>query len=105
MLKYSKFFPVKYILEKIDENNDKEYFLAIMMNERFIGHQSYALLCTETTLITQSYFPKQAAIYSEVRGLTKDSYRNGRNTASLQFWKSETSRDIKKIVLTSFEHL
>ena len=27
----------------------------------------------------------------------KDSYRNGRNTASLQFWKSETSSDIKKL--------
>ena len=30
-------------------------------------------------------------------GTSKDSYRNERNTASLQFWKSETSRDIKQI--------
>ena len=29
--------------------------------------------------------------------LPKDSYRNGRNTASLHFLKSETSRDIKKL--------
>ena len=33
------------------------------------------------------------------------SYRNGWNTASLQFWKSETSRDNQKIISTSFEHL
>ena len=29
--------------------------------------------------------------------LYKDSYRNGRNTASPEFWKSETGRDIKKL--------
>ena len=28
---------------------------------------------------------------------SKDSYRNGRNTASPQFRKSETGRDIKKL--------
>ena len=44
---------------------------------------------------------EQLATISPVR-LLKDSYRNGRNTASLQFWKYETSRDIKKL-LSKFE--
>ena len=35
----------------------------------------------------------------------KDSYRNGRNTASLPFWKSKTSRDNQNFISKSFEHL
>ena len=46
-----KFFqtPSCHILERINENYDKNFFLAIIMQKRFIGHQSYVLLCIKMT--------------------------------------------------------
>jgi hypothetical protein len=39
-------------------------------------------------------------LYLHWVSVVKDSYMNGQNTSTMIFWKSETSRDIRK----SFEH-
>jgi hypothetical protein len=52
------------ILEKINENYDKKYFLAIMKHSRFMGHQSYVLLCSKITS-----FPPSEGEFSEKFGI------------------------------------
>ena len=50
-----------------------------------------------TEMAGQVEQPQKTSLHEDPVACSKDSYRNRRNTDSLQFWKSETGRDIKKL--------
>ena len=56
--------PSCHILEKMNENYDNKQFLAIIKDQRFMGHQSYVLLCCKIT----SFQPSEGQ-FSEKSGI------------------------------------
>ena len=63
-----KFFqnPSCHIVEKINENYEKEK-LSIMMHYRFMGHQSYVLLCNKIMRFppSEGEFLEKLGIFSQ----------------------------------------
>ena len=63
-----KFFQNSFC-KKTGNNYHKKYFLAILMHYRFMGHQSYVLLCSKITRFhpSEGEFSEKLGIFSKVK--------------------------------------